>query len=127
MTEVTGVRPGGQFRPEDATTMEEFMARRDAELARLDGTAAHWGDAWRATVLLVVSGGCAFFWFRFSQTTGSTRWHDFRGALLFMSFVLASGSALATRLAGRSERRRELKRLTTQWQARVGQGETVDY
>jgi hypothetical protein len=119
MTEVTSDRPDAPSRPEDATTLEEFQARRDADLARLDGTAAHWGDGWRATLIVAVTGIDAFYWYRFSHATGTERWHVLALSLLFLCSLVSGCSVLARRIAGRRERRCELERLGAQWQARA--------
>jgi hypothetical protein len=122
MNEVAGVRPDEQSRPEDATTLEEFTARRDAELARLTGAASTWGDVWRVMLIFAVSFIDVYYWDRLSRVTGTERWHRLALALLFLCAWVSAISVFTRRLAARRERRRELERLRLQWQAKAGRG-----
>ncbi len=123
MAEATGVRTDEQLRPEDATTLEEFMARRNGELARLTGAAANRGDVWRAILVFAVSFIDVYYWDRLGRVTGTERWHRLALALLFLCAWVSAISTFARRITARRERRRELERLRLQWQAKADLGE----
>jgi hypothetical protein len=122
MTEVTSASPGAELLPEDATTLEEFQVRRDAELAQLGGAGSRWGDGWRAALIVVVAGIDAVCWYRVTQATG-IGWHVLGHSLVFLGVLARASTRLAQRIMGRAERRRELERLGAEWQAKADRSE----
>jgi hypothetical protein len=114
MPNATSASEGGQLRPEDATTLEEFQARRDAELDRI--SAAYRSGRGRARLALVIAGmiPCGALWYWFWSYSGPARWGILALALAY-NYVLVR---FANRFDG-TRRRRELSRLTSRWQARA--------
>jgi hypothetical protein len=116
MADVTTGPQGVSLRPEDATTLEEFQARRDGELARIRAVRrSRRNQAQYAGVIAgFMLGGASWYWF----------WHS-SGILLRLAIValILGYNYVLGRIANRvtwSKRRRELDRLSVQWQARVG-------
>ena len=125
MANVTG-SDVAKLRPEDATTLEEFQARRNAELARISVPGAYWKQVFRIVLALVAAAIDAFYWHRFSQASGGERWHVLALALLFAcSTVSAASSVKPDILNGSKRRRAELDRLSAQWEARAEAGEVA--
>lgn len=114
MANVTSASEGGQLRPEDATTLTEFQARRDAELDRI--SAAYRSGRGRARLALVIVGmiPCGALWYWFWTYSGPARWGILALALACNYVVVR----FASRFDG-TRRRRELYRLTSRWQARA--------
>ena len=126
MPDVTRPATGGPCRPEGATTLEEFQARRDAELARISAVSAYWKQGARIALAVAVATIDAFYWHRFSQATGTERWHVLALALLFLTATVSVTSRIRPDvLRGSKRRRAELERLGAQWQARADRGEVA--
>jgi hypothetical protein len=122
MANATSASQGTKLRPEDATTLEEFQARRDAELARISAPGAYWKQVFRIVLAVVCAGIDAFYWYRVSQVSGEEVWHVLALALLFAcSTISAASSVTPDILHGSKGRRAELDRLGAQWQER-GEG-----
>jgi len=114
MAELTNASEGGSLRPEDAATLTEFQARRDAELDRI--SAAHRSGRGRARLALVIVGmiPCGVLWYWFWTYPGLARWGVLALAVAY-NYVLVR---IANQFDG-TRRRRELYRLTNRWQARA--------
>jgi len=126
MADVTTTAKGGKLRPEDATTLEEFQARRDAELARLGARSAYGKQVFRIVLAIVAAVVDAFYWHRFSHASGTERWHVLALALLFLCSTVSAASSVKPDILNGSKRRRgELYRLGAQWQARADRGEVA--
>jgi hypothetical protein len=126
MADVTSGRQGDALRPEDATTLEEFHARRDAELARIGAVSAYWKQGARIALAVAVAAIDAFYWYRFSQASGTERWHVLALALLFLCATVSVTSRIRPDvLSGSKRRRAELERLAAQWQERADRGEVA--
>jgi hypothetical protein len=114
MTNITNGQPGAQQRPEDATTLAEFQARRDAELARIREARRSKTVlirlAWVIAAAIPIGGLWAWFW----ESSGTARWGTLALAVA-CNFVVVF---IANRIDG-TRRRRELTRLSRQWQARA--------
>jgi hypothetical protein len=123
MTDVTSAAAGRKLRPEDATTLEEFQARRDAELARIGAPGASWTHAFTIMLTIAVAAIDVFYWHRFSQASGGERWHVLALALLFLCATVSVGGKVL--LSGPKRRRGELERLSAQWQERADRGEVA--
>jgi hypothetical protein len=120
MASVTSASEGGQLRPEDATTLTEFQARRDAELDRI--SAANRSGRGRARLALIIAGmiPCGVLWYLFWSYSGPARWGMLALALVY-NYVLVR---FANHFNG-TRRRRELYRLTGRWQDRAAAGEAA--
>jgi hypothetical protein len=126
MPDVSSASEGGKLRPEDATTLEEFQARRDAELARLSAPGAYWKQGIRIAAAIAVAAFAASYWYRFSQVTGTERWHVLALALLFLTATVSVTSRIRPDVLRGSKRRRgELDRLGAQWHERADRGEVA--
>jgi hypothetical protein len=126
MADVTSGAQGGKLRPEDATTLEEFQARRDAELARLGAASAYWKQGARIAVTVAGAALDGFYWHQFSQATGAHWWHMLVDSLLFLCLTITAASRIRPDILNGSKRRRgELQRLSAQWQERADRGEVA--
>jgi hypothetical protein len=114
MANATSAAEGGQLRPEDATTLTEFQARRDAELDRI--SAAYRSGSGRVRLALVIAGmiPCGVLWYWFWSYSSPARWGILALALTY-NYVLVR---IANQFNG-TRRRRALYRLTNRWQARA--------
>jgi hypothetical protein len=114
MTSVVNGHEGDLSHPEDATTLEEFQARRDAELTRTRAVRRSWRH--RAQYAGVIAGlmSCGALWYWFWQSSGIPRFAILALALAY-NYVLVR---ITNHVTG-TKRRRELDRLTAQWQARA--------
>jgi hypothetical protein len=120
MANVTSASQGTMLRPEDATTLEEFQARRDAELARITAPGAYWKQVFRIALAIAAAGIDAFYWYRVSQASGEEVWHVLALALLFACSTVSAASCVKPGvLTGSKRRRGELDRLGAQWRARA--------
>jgi hypothetical protein len=111
------------LRPEDATSLEEFQARRMAEQADIRALNSSWKDIGR----IILSGFLAFAafacWGGMALGTGSGKW-----VLLVLAIVC---TVLFFRIFGRielrglrgSKRYMQLDRLSKEWQVRATRGE----
>lgn len=123
-TSATSATQGTMLRPEDATTLEEFRARHDAELARITAPGAFWNQVSRIALAIAAAGIDAYYWYRVTQASGEEVWHVLALALLFAcSTVSAASSVKPDLLTGSKRRRAELDRLSAQWQARAEAGD----
>jgi hypothetical protein len=128
MANVTSASQGGQLRPEDATTREEFQARRESELARITAPGAYWKQAFRIALAIAAAGIDAFYWYRVSQASGEEVWHVLALALLFACSTVSAASCVKPGvLTGSKRRRGELDRLGAQWRARAEAGEVAHH
>lgn len=126
MANATGASQGARLRPEDATTLEEFQARREAELARISAPGAYWMQVFRVALAIGAAGIDAFYWYRASQASGEEVWHVLALALLFACSTISAASSIKPDvLTGSKRRRAELNRLSAQWQARAEAGEVA--
>jgi len=126
MTDETTASQGSKLRPEDATTLEDFQERRNAELARISAPGAYWKQVFRIALAIAVAAIDAFYWYRFSHTSGEESWHVLALALLFACSTISAASSVKPDLLNGSKRRRaELDRLSAQWQERADRGEVA--
>lgn len=120
MANATSASKGEKLRPEDATTLEEFQDRRNAELARLGAAITYWIQGIRIALAITVAGIDVFYWHRVSQASGTERWHVLALALLFLAATMSVTSKIKPDILNGSKRRRaELDRLSAQWQDRA--------
>jgi hypothetical protein len=111
------------LRPEGATSLEEFQARRIVEQAQLRGM----NGSWRVIgwILLCVPIGFVdiFFWYAMATQSGNGRWAWLVFALLFAVLFLRIFGRIELRGVRGSKRYIQLDRLGKEWQARAERGE----
>jgi hypothetical protein len=118
MTDITSAAAGEKPRLEDATTVEEFQARRDAELDRINAAYRSGRARTRLIGFIVAMIPYGYIGHLFFQASGWAK-----------AGMLALGLAymyVAVRIANRYDgttRRRELARLSKRWQARAAADE----
>jgi hypothetical protein len=114
MTNITNGQPDPELRPEDATTLAEFQARHDAELARIREARRSKTVLIRLVWVFLGAVPIAFLWYWFWQSSGTGKWGILALAVACQFVVVA----IANRIDG-TKRRRELTRLSKQWKARA--------
>jgi hypothetical protein len=114
MADVTSGSQGENLRPEDATTLEEFQARHDAEMARIGVEYGSRRQRIRLAGVIVGLIPCGFLRYWFWQSSGGAKFGILALALAYNYVVVRA----ANRFDG-TARRRELHRLSKQWQARA--------
>ena len=111
------------LRPEDATSLEEFQARRLAEQAQIRGM----NGSWKVIGRILLSGLLVlidiFFWFAMAHQSGPGRWAWLVLALLVAGLFLRIFGRIELRGARGSKRYMQLDRMSKDWQARAGRGE----
>lgn len=118
-----GTHDRALFRPEDATSLEEFQARRVAEQAQIRAMHSSWKSIGRIILSSLLASAAILFWVGVAGGTGSGRW-----VLLVLAVAC---TALFVRIFGRiefrgvrgSRRYLQLDRLSKEWQARAARGE----
>ena len=102
-----------RLRPQDATTLEEFQARRDAGLAAMHAERTTVGQRFRLDWFVWAQMACAALWVWFWQTPGSVTSGSVRGVILALA---ATGNTVVVVIAviDAARRRRELNRLGKQ-------------
>jgi hypothetical protein len=111
------------LRPEDATSLEEFQARKVVEQAQIRGMNSSWktiGKIMLSSLIVIID---IFFWFTFDRETGVAKWVLLVFALLFLGLFLRIFGKIELRGAGGSKRYIQLNRLDKEWQAKAERGE----
>jgi hypothetical protein len=111
------------LRPEDATSLEEFQARRMVEQADIRALNSSWKDIGRIILSAILAFAAFACWGAMALGTGSGKW-----VLLVLAIVC---TVLFFRIFGRielrglrgSKRFMQLDRLSKEWQARAARGE----
>lgn len=111
------------LRPEDATSLEEFQARRIVEQAQRRGMHSSWKEIGRIILSGVIVLIDIFFWDAMVKQSGAGRWAWLVLALLFAGLFLRIFGRVELRGVRGSKRYMQLDRLSTEWQARAGRGE----
>lgn len=112
------------LRPEDATSLEEFQARRVVEQAQIRGMNSSWKRIGMINLSGVVCIAAIFCW-------GSAFIGGFTGASWFFLVLAIGFTLLFLRIFGRielrgvrgSKRYMQLNRMSKDWQARASSGE----
>jgi hypothetical protein len=111
------------LRPEDATSLDEFQARRIVEQAQIRAMHSSWKEIGR----ILLSGAIVlidiFFWYAMVKQSGPGRWAWLIFALLFAGLFLRIFGRIELRGVRGSKRYIQLDRLSKEWQARAGRGE----
>ena len=111
------------LRPEDATSLDEFQARRIVEQAQILGMNGSWKSI--GTILLsgLVCFVAIFCWVGVATIQDGTRWFFLVLAVGFTLWFLRMLGRIELRGVRGSKRYLQLDRLSKQWQARARQGE----
>jgi hypothetical protein len=111
------------LRPEDATSLEEFQARRTVEQAQILGM----NGSWKRIGAILLSGlicfAAIFCWVGVGTGQGGVRWFFLVLALGFTLWFLRVFGSIELRGARGSKRYLQLNRLSKEWQARARRGE----
>lgn len=111
------------LRPEDATSLEEFQARRMAEQADIRALNSSWKDIGLILLTSVIVIIDIFFWYAMARQSGPGRWAWLVLALLFVGLFLRVFGRIELRGARGSKRYMQLDRLSKDWQAKARRGE----
>lgn len=111
------------LRPEDATSLEEFQARRMVEQAQIRALNSSWKDIG----LIILSGFIALagiiFWIGVATEHDAGRWFMLLFALICTGLFIRIFGRIELRGARGSKRYIQLDRLSKDWQARARRGE----
>lgn len=111
------------LRPEDATSLEEFQARRVIEQAQCRALNSSWAAIGQTLLSSLLGFVDIFFWFVVATSSGPGFWMGLVFALIFAwLFLLCFGKVMRRGVRG-SKRYMQLDRLSKEWQARADRGE----
>jgi hypothetical protein len=111
------------LRPEDATSLEEFQARRLAEQAQIRALNSSWKGIGRIILSGLLAFGAIFFWAGVAFASGGGKWVLLVPALACTALFLRIFGRIELRGARGSKRYMQLDRMSKDWQARAGRGE----
>jgi hypothetical protein len=111
------------LRPEDATSLEEFQARRAVEQAQIRAMNGSWKRVGWIAASGVICFAAIFCWVGVGTSHDGTRWFFLALALAFTLGFLRVFGRIELRGARGSKRYVQLDRLSRDWQARAGSGE----
>lgn len=111
------------LRPEDATSFQEFQARRAVEQAQIRALNSSWKSIGRIILSGVIAFGAIFFWAGTALGKGDVRWILLVPALLCTAAFIRIFGRIELRGARGSKRYLQLNRLSKEWQARASRGE----
>lgn len=111
------------LRPEDATSLEEFQARRMAEQANIRALNSSWKGIGRILLSSLIGFAAIAFWSGMALTHNSGRWLLLVLAIVFTAWFLRIFGRIELRGVRGSKRYMQLTRLSKDWQARAERGE----
>jgi hypothetical protein len=111
------------LRPEDATSLEEFQARRIVEQAQIRALNSSWKDIGRILLSGFIAFAAIFCWAGVAIAHDWTRWFFLVLALIFTLLFLRIFGRIELRGVRGSKRYMQLDRLSKEWQARAARGE----
>jgi hypothetical protein len=111
------------LRPEDATSLEEFQARRIVEQAQIRGMNSSWKRIGAINLSGVVCVAAIFCWVGVGTSHNGSRWFFLVLALAFTLWFVRVLGRIELRGARGSKRYMQLDRLSKDWQARARNGE----
>ena len=111
------------LRPEDATSFQEFQARRVVEQARIRALNSSWKDIGRILLSSVLACGAFLFWGALALAKGDGRWILLVPALVCTVLCVRIFGRIEIRGVRGSKRYTQLNRLSRQWQAKASRGE----
>jgi len=111
------------LRPEDATSLEEFQARRVVEQARIRGMNGSWKRIGAILLSSLVGFVAIVCWGSMAESHDGVRWFFLVLALIFTLGFLRIFGKIELRGVRGSKRYLQLNRLSKEWQARAQRGE----
>ena len=111
------------LRPEDATSLEEFQARRVVEQAQIRAMHSSWKSIGRIVLSGVVAFAAIFFWVGVAAIHDVGRWVCLVIALLLTFWFARIFGRIELRGVRGSRRYLQLDRLSKEWQAGAARGE----
>jgi hypothetical protein len=111
------------LRPEDATSLDEFQARRIVEQAQIRGMNGSWKRIGTIILSGVVSVAVVFCWVGVASDDGPGRWFFLVLAIGFTLWFLRMFGRIELRGARGTKRYLQLDRMSKEWQARAERGE----
>jgi hypothetical protein len=111
------------LRPEDATSLEEFQARKAVEQARIRGMNSSWKTIGKILLSSVIAFFAIFGWAGFAMLHDGGRWFFLVIAIILTGLFLRIFGRIELRGAGGSKRYVQLSRLDKEWQAKAERGE----
>jgi hypothetical protein len=111
------------LRPEDATSLAEFQARRLAEQARIRALNSSWKDIGLICLSGLLALTAIIFWGAMAFAKGGGKWLPGVLALVVTAVFLRIFSRIELRGIRGSKRYIQLDRLSKDWQARAARGE----
>jgi hypothetical protein len=111
------------LRPEDATSLEEFQARRVAEQAQIRAMHSSWKDIGRILLSSVIGFAAIFCWAGVATIHDAARWSFLVLALIFTLLFLRIFGRIELRGFRGTKRYLQLDRLSKEWQAKAARGE----
>jgi hypothetical protein len=111
------------LRPEDATSLEEFQARRVVEQAQIRGMNGSWKRIGAILLSSLICFFAIFCWVGVGIGQGGVRWFFLVLALGFTFWFLRIFGKIELRGVRGSKRYLQLNRLSKEWQARAQRGE----
>jgi hypothetical protein len=111
------------LRPEDATSLEEFQARKAVEQAQIRGMNSSWKTIGKIVLSSVIAFFAIFAWVGVGTLHNGGRWFFLVIAIILTGFFLRIFGRIELRGAGGSKRYVQLNRLDKEWQAKAERGE----
>ncbi len=111
------------LRPEDATSLEEFQARRLVEQAQIRALNSSWKDIGRIILSGFLALAAIIFWVGVATEHDAGRWFMLLFALICTGFFIRIFGRIELRGARGSKRYIQLDRLSKEWQAGAARGE----
>jgi hypothetical protein len=111
------------LRPEDATSLEEFQARRMLEQAQIRALNSSWKDIGRIILSGFIALAAILFWVGVATEHDSGRWFMLLFALICTALFIRIFGKIELRGVRGSKRYMQLDRLSKDWQARAARGE----
>ena len=111
------------LRPEDATSLQEFQARRIVEQAQILGMNGSWKRIGTILLSSLVCVAAIICWGSMAMGQGFTRWFFLVLAVGFTYWFLRMFGRIELRGARGTKRYLQLDRMSKEWQARAERGE----
>jgi hypothetical protein len=111
------------LRPEDATSFQEFQARRVVEQAQIRALNSSWKGIGRIILSGVIAFGAILFWGGMAFAKGDGKWILLVLALVCTVLFIRIFGRIELRGARGSKRYMQLNRLSKEWQAKASRGE----
>jgi hypothetical protein len=114
------------LKPEDATSLEEFQARRMAEQAEIRGLNGSWKTIGLILMSSLLASGAILFWGAAAIGHNSGVWFLLPPALICTFLFIRIFGKIELRGARGTKRYLQLDRMSKDWQARARRGEVPE-